>query len=86
MTSFIKLIKNYLLNTNFIQSTEQVWSLIFILAQWQKLQFQIEREKYENQCTDENLFFLIQILLDSLRVHLLAYECTTQSDQNCHRK
>lgn len=30
------------------------------------------REKYENQYTDENLFFLIQILLDSLREHLLV--------------
>lgn len=30
------------------------------------------REKYENQYTDENLFFLIQILLDSLRAHLLV--------------
>lgn len=28
-------------------------------------------EKYENQCRGENLFFLIQILLDSLHVHLL---------------
>lgn len=29
------------------------------------------REKYENQYMDENLSFLIQILLDSLHVHLL---------------
>lgn len=29
------------------------------------------REKYENQYMDENLVFLIQILLDSLHVHLL---------------
>lgn len=29
-------------------------------------------EKYENQYMDENLFFLIQILLDSLRAHLLV--------------